>query len=72
MITVKIQQVATRRGIKNSYELQKLTGWPPTMCSRLWKGEWTHSYLKTLNSLCNLLKCTPNDLLEYTPDKDEA
>jgi DNA-binding Xre family transcriptional regulator len=72
MIVVKIQQVAKSRGIKTSYQLQKLTGWPPGMTSRLWKGDWTHTYIKTLNTLCTVLKCTPNDLLEFTPDPDEA
>ncbi|MEQ1646300.1 MAG: helix-turn-helix transcriptional regulator [Pyrinomonadaceae bacterium] len=72
MIEVKLREVAARRGIKNSYQLQKLTGWPPTMCSRLWKGQWTHAYLKTLDSLCNQLKCTPNDLLAFTSDADDG
>ena len=40
------------------------------MAAGIWKGDWTHSYLKTLNTLCNVLKCTPNDLLEFTPDDD--
>lgn len=27
--------------------------------------------IKNLNKLCNKLNCTPNDILTYTPDKEE-
>ena len=26
--------------------------------------------ISTINKLCNLLDCTPNDILTYTPDKE--
>jgi len=26
--------------------------------------------LSTLNALCNALKCSPGDLFDYTPDKE--
>jgi Predicted transcriptional regulator len=41
------------------------------MAYSLWKDEWKTVNLKTLNTLCNLFKCTPNDLLEFKPDPDE-
>lgn len=72
MIEVKLQEIAKRHGINNSYQLEKLTGWTPGMCARLWKKQWKRSDLKTLNTLCNLFKCTPSDLLEFTPDADES
>lgn len=28
--------------------------------------------LETLNGLCRLFKCTPNDLFEYVPDKTDS
>jgi DNA-binding Xre family transcriptional regulator len=39
------------------------------MAARLWKGEWTRIDIKTLNTLCNALNCTPNDILSFKPDK---
>ena len=40
------------------------------MASKLWKEKWDVAYLKTLNTLCNVLKCTPNDILEFHPDEE--
>lgn len=71
MIIVKIREVAEKLNIKKAYQLQKLTGFQPSMASRLWKGDWQLADLGTLNTLCNLLKCTPNDILEFTPDEPE-
>lgn len=71
MIQVKIQEIARSFNITNAYQLQKFTGFPPAMAARLWKGKWKVADLKTLNTLCNLFGCTPNDLLEYTRDKVE-
>lgn len=71
MINVKIQEVAEKLNIKKAYQLQKLTGFQPSMAARIWKGEWQLVDLGTLNTLCNLLNCTPNDLLEFTPDPEE-
>lgn len=69
MIVVRIREVAKKRGIKNAYQLQKETGFHPSMAANLWKSEWEKSDLRTLNTLCNVLKCTPNDLLEFIPDE---
>lgn len=65
MIRVRIREVAAKRKIKTSYQLQKVTGWPPAMCARIFKGEWTRIDLKTLDTLCKDLSCTPNDILEF-------
>jgi DNA-binding Xre family transcriptional regulator len=71
MIEIKLRQIAEKFNVKNGYQLQKFTGLPPSQAANLWKGNWKNSNLKTLNMLCNLFKCTPNDLLEFTPDVDE-
>lgn len=71
MIIVRIKEVAEQYGIKNAYQLQVFTGFYPSMSASLWKGEWKQADLKTLNTLCNLFKCTPNDILEFTPDEEE-
>ena len=71
MIRVKIKEIAQTFGIENAYQLQNFTGFHPDKSARLWKGEWKRADLGTLNTLCNLLKCTPNDLLEFTPDPEE-
>ena len=70
MIEIKLQEIAQKRGIDNGYKLQKETGFPEGMAYRLWKGKWKQADLKTLNTLCNVLKCTPNDILKFTPDEE--
>ena len=71
MIIVRIKEVAEKHGVKNAYQLQKLTGFLPSKAANLWKSDWKLADLGTLNTLCNLFNCTPNDLLEFTPDKEE-
>lgn len=69
MIRPRLQEVAKNAGIENAYQLQKLTGFPVGMAYRLWKNEWKQVDLKTLDTLCTLLECTPNDLLAFTPSE---
>jgi DNA-binding Xre family transcriptional regulator len=71
MIKVKIREIAAKFNITNAYQLQNFTGFYPSKAANLWKGNWQKADLDTLNTLCNLLKCTPNDLLEFTPDEME-
>ena len=71
MIQIKLQEVAKKIGITTGYKLHQKTGFPTTMAYRLWGGGWKQADLGTLNTLCNVLKCTPNDILEFTPDQDE-
>lgn len=71
MIKVKIKEVGERMGINNAYQLEKITGFYPSKAAHLWKGEWVRADLDTLNTLCNLFNCTPNDILEFTPDESE-
>lgn len=70
MIVVKLVEVAKKNGITNAYQLQKITGFNISTAYDLWNEKWEKSDLGTLNTLCNVLKCTPNDLLKFTPDED--
>lgn len=71
MIKVKIREVAAKNNVTNAYQLQKLTGFSPSKAANCFKGEWELAHLESLNTLCNVLNCTPNDLLEFTKDVDE-
>jgi DNA-binding Xre family transcriptional regulator len=70
MIIVNIKEAAKRKGVTSSYKLQKITGFDISMAARLWRGEWVQIHLKTLNTLCNSLECTPNDILHFVPDPE--
>lgn len=72
MISSRLRKIAGQFGIKNGYQFQKFTGFSESMSYSLWKDEWKRVDLKTLNTLCNLFKCTPNDLIEFKPDPDEG
>jgi DNA-binding Xre family transcriptional regulator len=69
MMRLAIREVAERRGVKNAYQLQKALEVPPSVAARLWKSEMRMIGLDTLDLLCSRLKCKPNDLLKFEPDK---
>ncbi|MCD9186745.1 MAG: helix-turn-helix transcriptional regulator [Pyrinomonadaceae bacterium] len=71
MIENKFQQIAQEKGIRTAYQFQKLSGFAPAMAAHLYKGDWTRIDIKTLNTVCNLFKCTPNDIFVFTPDKED-
>jgi len=68
MIRVAVREVAEKRGIKNANQLKDATGFPPNMASRLWKGSVEKIGISTLDKLCSVLKCHPNDLLRFEPE----
>jgi DNA-binding Xre family transcriptional regulator len=70
MITIKLREVAGKIGIENAYQLQKKTGFHISTAYSLWEESWQKTDLETLNTLCNVLRCTPNDLLEFHPDEE--
>lgn len=64
-IKIKIAEVAGKRGLKSAYALQKALDCSPTMASRLWKGNFKLIGIETIEKLCELFKCSPNEFLEY-------
>lgn len=71
MIQTRLHKVAAKHGIENAYQFTKATGLPNAMGYYLWQKDWRRIDLKTLNLLCMTFSCTPNDLLEFTPDIEE-
>lgn len=71
MIVIDIQQAAKKAGVTTAYQFQKISGFAPAMASRIFKSEWTRIDVSTLNTICNALDCTPNDILSFTRDKTE-
>ena len=53
------------------YTLAKKIGVTYPTIDRIYKGESTSIKLEILESLCNELKCTPNDILIYN-EKDDT
>jgi DNA-binding Xre family transcriptional regulator len=65
MITPNIRTMAERRGLTTAYQLQKALPCSPSVASQLWGGEFKRVDLQTLDRLCTVLRCKPNDLLKY-------
>lgn len=63
MVELRIQEMATKRGITTAYQLQKAMDVHPGMAARLWKGEIEMIALKTIDALCDALDCEPADLI---------
>lgn len=71
MITVTIKEQAEKRGITTAYQLQKAAGVQPTVAARWFRNDLKMIGMDSLDRLCAILKCKPNDLLRYEPDSDE-
>jgi DNA-binding Xre family transcriptional regulator len=65
MIKIKIGELAGKHGLKTAYALQKALDIPPTMASRLYKGEFDKIGIGTIEKLCAYFGCQPDAFLEY-------
>ena len=71
-VTLKIPEVAKRKGIENPFALEKATGINYAVCYRLWHSDQGRIDLKTLAALCDALDCQPGDLMTYIRGTDGA
>ena len=68
MIRWRLRVLMAEKNINNK-TLAEQTGIHPTSISRLKNtDELKQISGEVLNALCNALECTPNDLIEFTPD----
>lgn len=70
MIRVAIREAAEKRGITTAYQLMKAAKIQPSVAAKWWSNEFDKIAINTLDKLCDVLDCTPNDLLVYTPKKE--
>lgn len=59
------------RGIENHYDLLRKLGFAPGTARNFLAGEIIQLKLDQLESLCTALNCTPNDLIEWTPNANQ-
>src|SRR5262249_36236918 len=71
MIKVAIREMAEKRGITSSYQLMKALNVPPSQAVKWFNNDLESISLRTLDRLCVLLKCRPNDLLKFEPDAEK-
>ena len=70
MIEITIKERAAKYGITNAHQLQKAMGISPTIAARLWREDFKKIGVDTLDGLCRVLRCQPDKLFKYMPDKE--
>lgn len=70
MINIRLDYVLLDRRMKLK-DLAEATGLAVNNLSILKTNKARAIRLSTLNSVCEVLKCTPGDLIEYVPDNTE-
>jgi putative transcriptional regulator len=70
MINVRLDYLLLARRMKLT-ELSEATGLAVNNLSTLKTNKARAIRFSTLNSLCKHLNCTPAELLEYIPDKND-
>lgn len=68
MIRFRLHKVAANLDILKIGELAEKAGLSPQTVSGLWNNNTLRVDLATLDALCEVLHCTPGDLLEYLPE----
>ncbi len=71
MLRLRIHFMLESKGIANPYNFLVKNGFSPNTATRSIHGRISQLKLSHINKLCTILQCTPNDLLEWTPDKNE-
>ena len=69
MISSNLSEILGRKRIKMS-ELAKKAGINKNTVLNLYHGRSTRIEFDVLNKICNILECTPSDILRHTPDLD--
>jgi putative transcriptional regulator len=72
MIKANIKEIATKNGVTTAYQLQKKMNLQPSQAAKLYRNDLKMIGFDTLNELCKVFNCTPNDILAYVADDDTA
>ena len=72
MLKYNFQRIFKARGIDRPYTYFVKNGFSPNTATRLTKERPRSLPLDLVEQLCKLWQCTPNDLLEWAPDANDA
>ena len=72
MLKFNFQRLFKARGIEKPFTYMVRKGFSRNYATRLNTGKIKMMNLKDVESMCEFLECTPNDLLEWTPNKNVA
>ena len=71
MLSLNLKPIFKARGIERPYSFLVKAGFPPYTAHNLLNSKTVSFQLRNIDKLCSLLICTPNDLLVWTPNKNE-
>ena len=71
MINSNLSEILGRKRIKMS-ELAQKAGINKNTVLNLYHNRSSRIEFEVLNKICNILECTPNDILRHTPDLDKG
>lgn len=71
MLSIDVRPVMAARGVRKVYAHLVKAGMPVTAARKLSDNTYRVVPLEHLETLCLLLKCTPNDLLVWVPDQGQ-
>jgi len=70
MLQMNLQRVCRSRGINKPIQYLQSHGITLSTATRAMKGEFENFSMATIEKLCLIFHCTPNDLLEWKLPKD--
>ena len=69
MLSYNFERIFKARGIERPFSYLKQAGFSDGFSTKIKNNKVIRLDLKELEKLCLLLHCSPNDFLEWTPDK---
>jgi DNA-binding Xre family transcriptional regulator len=72
MLTFNIKAIFEARGIERPFTLLVKAGIQPNAAHNLLSAQIVSMRLSHMEKICTILNCTPNDLLVWTPNKNET
>ena len=69
MLIYNVEKVIKARGIDKPFSFFRSKGFSEFFSSQLKNGKLNGMKLSSLEKLCEVLHCTPHDLLEWEPEK---
>ena len=71
MLKFNLQRNLTTRGISHQYTFFLKSGFSKNFSMKLINGDVQRLDFSTLEKLCAMFQCTPNDLIEWVPPASE-
>lgn len=71
MLTFNFTRIFKSRGIDKPFSYLVKCGYSDNFATRIANNKIAKLNLKDVERLCELFQCTPNDLLEWIPDRND-